>query len=129
MKLNLNIENLKQALDYTPLSGFHGVISGFLVSIKQIIPDQEIPFLKIKMKVLLCQSAFQEILKQMMNKQSSDDACVTSGELLEEIVAKESASLMKDSRRKREDIGKGLVHDQYQLRDAKTGKVMQRLRT
>ncbi|PNY00103.1 transmembrane protein 115-like protein, partial [Trifolium pratense] len=35
---------------YTPLSGFHGVISGFLVSIKQIIPDQEIPFLKIKLK-------------------------------------------------------------------------------
>lgn len=37
---------------YTPLSGFHGVVSGFLVSIKQIIPDQEIPFLKIKMKWL-----------------------------------------------------------------------------
>nr|XP_027186186.1 serine/threonine-protein kinase VPS15-like [Cicer arietinum]XP_027186187.1 serine/threonine-protein kinase VPS15-like [Cicer arietinum]XP_027186188.1 serine/threonine-protein kinase VPS15-like [Cicer arietinum] len=54
---------------------------------------------------------------------------VTSGELLEEIVAKESASIMKNSRRKREDIGKGLVHDQYQLRDAKAGKVMQMLRT
>ncbi|KAK7277314.1 hypothetical protein RIF29_18465 [Crotalaria pallida] len=45
---------------YIPLSGFHGVISGFLVGIKQIIPDQELPFLKIKTKwlpsiaVLLC---------------------------------------------------------------------------
>ncbi|MED6126507.1 Rhomboid-like protein 19 [Stylosanthes scabra] len=37
---------------YMPLSGFHGVISGFLVGIKQIIPDQELPALKIKMKWL-----------------------------------------------------------------------------
>ncbi|TKY46279.1 Rhomboid protein 19 [Spatholobus suberectus] len=35
---------------YMPLSGFHGVISGFLVGIKQIIPDQELPFIKIKTK-------------------------------------------------------------------------------
>ncbi|TKY51573.1 Rhomboid protein 19 [Spatholobus suberectus] len=47
---------------YLPLSGFHGVISGFLVGIKQIIPDQELPFLKIKMKwlpsiTLLCSIA------------------------------------------------------------------------
>ncbi|XP_077252930.1 rhomboid protein-like protein [Tasmannia lanceolata] len=27
---------------YTPLSGFYGVLSGFLVGIKQIIPDQEL---------------------------------------------------------------------------------------
>ncbi|CAL0333402.1 unnamed protein product [Lupinus luteus] len=45
---------------YMPLSGFHGVISGFLVGIKQIIPDQELPLLKIKTKwlpsiaILLC---------------------------------------------------------------------------
>ncbi|KAK2457036.1 rhomboid protein [Trifolium repens] len=37
---------------YMPLSGFHGVIFGFLVGIKQIIPDQELPFLKIKAKWL-----------------------------------------------------------------------------
>ncbi|KAI4351280.1 hypothetical protein L6164_005656 [Bauhinia variegata] len=37
---------------YMPLSGFHGVISGFLVGIKQIIPDQELPLLKIKVKWL-----------------------------------------------------------------------------
>ncbi|KAL6498254.1 Rhomboid-like protein 19 [Orobanche gracilis] len=47
---------------YKPLSGFHGVICGFLVGIKQIIPDQELPFLKIKMKwlpsiTLLCSVA------------------------------------------------------------------------
>lgn len=27
---------------YTPLSGFHGVLSGFLVGVKQIMPEQEI---------------------------------------------------------------------------------------
>ncbi|XP_057445788.1 rhomboid-like protein 19 [Lotus japonicus] len=37
---------------YMPLSGFHGVISGFLVGLKQIIPDQELPFIKIKTKWL-----------------------------------------------------------------------------
>lgn len=36
---------------YMPLSGFHGVLSGFLVGIKQMIPDQELPLLKIKAKV------------------------------------------------------------------------------
>lgn len=38
---------------YTPISGFHGIIIGFLVGIKQILPDQElstIPQLKIKTK-------------------------------------------------------------------------------
>ncbi|KAJ3698076.1 hypothetical protein LUZ61_001781 [Rhynchospora tenuis] len=35
---------------YTPLSGFHGVLSGFLVGMKQILPDQELNFLKIKAK-------------------------------------------------------------------------------
>lgn len=36
---------------YTPLSGFHGVLAGFLVGIKQMVPDQELPWLKIKVKV------------------------------------------------------------------------------
>ncbi|XP_058078849.1 rhomboid-like protein 19 isoform X6 [Magnolia sinica] len=35
---------------YTPLSGFHGILLGFLVGIKQIIPDQELGVLKIKVK-------------------------------------------------------------------------------
>ncbi|KAG1361798.1 rhomboid-like protein 19 [Cocos nucifera] len=38
---------------YTPLSGFHGVLSGYLVGTKQIIPDQEFSvvfLLKIKAK-------------------------------------------------------------------------------
>ncbi|KAG4998037.1 hypothetical protein AAZX31_10G200800 [Glycine max] len=47
---------------YMPFSGFHGVIFGFLVGIKQIVPDQELPFLKIKVKwlpsiALLCSIA------------------------------------------------------------------------
>lgn len=35
-----------------PISGFQGVLSGFLVGIKQIIPDQELSLLKIKAKVI-----------------------------------------------------------------------------
>ncbi|KAG4110018.1 hypothetical protein ERO13_D13G023300v2 [Gossypium hirsutum] len=37
---------------YMPLSGFHGVLAGFLVGIKQMVPDQELPWLKIKAKWL-----------------------------------------------------------------------------
>ncbi|KAF5729507.1 hypothetical protein HS088_TW21G01674 [Tripterygium wilfordii] len=37
---------------YMPLSGFHGVLSGFLVGIKQIVPDQELSILRIKAKWL-----------------------------------------------------------------------------
>ncbi|KAI3705551.1 hypothetical protein L1987_75790 [Smallanthus sonchifolius] len=37
---------------YMPLSGFSGVLSGLLVGVKQIIPDQEISPLKIKAKWL-----------------------------------------------------------------------------
>ncbi|XP_062013932.1 rhomboid-like protein 19 [Rosa rugosa] len=42
----------KETYLYMPLSGFHGVLSGFLVGIKQMIPDQELPLLKIKAKWL-----------------------------------------------------------------------------
>lgn len=38
-------------VSYTPLSGFHGVLSGLLVGIKQIIPEQELGLLRIKAKV------------------------------------------------------------------------------
>lgn len=37
---------------YMPISGFHGVLSGFLVGLKQIIPDQELSLIKIKAKWL-----------------------------------------------------------------------------
>ncbi|TYI99541.1 hypothetical protein E1A91_A13G024900v1 [Gossypium mustelinum] len=37
---------------YMPLSGFHGVLAGFLVGINQMVPDQELPRLKIKAKWL-----------------------------------------------------------------------------
>ncbi|KAK4279694.1 hypothetical protein QN277_011432 [Acacia crassicarpa] len=37
---------------YMPFSGFHGVLFGFLVGIKQMMPDQELPLLKIKVKWL-----------------------------------------------------------------------------
>ncbi|CAD5175395.1 rhomboid-like protein 19 [Musa acuminata AAA Group] len=35
---------------YTPFSGFHGVLSGFLVGIKQILPDQELSLFVLKIK-------------------------------------------------------------------------------
>lgn len=35
---------------YMPLSGFHGVLSGFLVGIKQIMPDQELSLFILKIK-------------------------------------------------------------------------------
>ncbi|KAG6665655.1 hypothetical protein CIPAW_02G174800 [Carya illinoinensis] len=37
---------------YMPLSVFHGILSRFLVGIKQIIPDEELPLLKIKVEWL-----------------------------------------------------------------------------
>lgn len=36
---------------YMPISGFHGVLSGFLVGVKQIVPDQELTLLRVKVKV------------------------------------------------------------------------------
>jgi hypothetical protein len=37
---------------YAPISGFHGVLAGFLVAVKQIMPDQEIAaFFKLRAKV------------------------------------------------------------------------------
>ncbi|KAK6791660.1 hypothetical protein RDI58_010741 [Solanum bulbocastanum] len=37
---------------YMPISGFQGVLSGFLVGVKQIMPDQELSILKLKAKWL-----------------------------------------------------------------------------
>ncbi|XP_062147709.1 serine/threonine-protein kinase VPS15 isoform X2 [Alnus glutinosa] len=73
--------------------------------------------------VALCQSVFQEILKQMMNNRSSEEtgtglatpAKRTSGELSQEMVAKQNVSLTKDSLRKREQTERGLIHDQFEL--------------
>ena len=36
---------------YMPISGFQGILAGFVVGIKQIIPDQELSLLRIKAKV------------------------------------------------------------------------------
>uniref|UniRef100_A0A6N2LPQ3 Peptidase S54 rhomboid domain-containing protein n=1 Tax=Salix viminalis TaxID=40686 RepID=A0A6N2LPQ3_SALVM len=36
---------------YMPISGFQGILAGFLVGIKQIIPDQELSLLRIKAKM------------------------------------------------------------------------------
>ena len=51
----------------------------------------------------------------MMNKKPSEKTRVASGELLEEMIAKENVNVMKDSRMKRENIGKGLVHNHHEL--------------
>lgn len=53
---------------YMPLSGFHGIIAGFLVGVKQIVPDQELAVLKIKAKwlpsVTLLLATFTSLLAQ-----------------------------------------------------------------
>ncbi|XP_054794443.1 serine/threonine-protein kinase VPS15-like [Prosopis cineraria] len=67
------------------------------------------------MKVLLCQSAFQEILKQMMNSRSPEEVAVASGELLREGVGKENVDFMKDSLIKRDEMGNRLIPDHYEL--------------
>ncbi|CAM8949162.1 unnamed protein product [Rhodiola kirilowii] len=40
----------KETYIYTPISGFHGVLSGFLVGVKQIVPDQELSLFSLKIK-------------------------------------------------------------------------------
>jgi len=39
---------------YTPLSGFYGVLSGLLVGIKQLLPDQELNLFALKIKAKVC---------------------------------------------------------------------------
>ena len=39
---------------YMPISGFQGILAGFLVGTKQIIPDQELSLLRLKAKVWTC---------------------------------------------------------------------------
>ncbi|BFG42027.1 hypothetical protein CerSpe_283010 [Prunus speciosa] len=56
---------------YLPLSGFHGVLSGFLVGIKQIIPDQELPLLKLKSKWLPSLSLLLSIAISFWTAQSA----------------------------------------------------------
>lgn len=48
---------------YMPISGFHGVLSGFLVGLKQIIPDQELSLLKIKAKVWTCWKSWSDVVR------------------------------------------------------------------
>ncbi|KAM0850540.1 hypothetical protein ACQ4PT_053022 [Festuca glaucescens] len=57
---------------YTPLSGFYGVLSGFLVGIKQIIPDQELDLflLKIKAKWIPSLVAFISVSVSLFLKES-----------------------------------------------------------
>jgi hypothetical protein len=52
LPLNLDIVSICLC-SYTPLSGFYGVLSGLLVGINQLLPDQELNLfvLKIKAKV------------------------------------------------------------------------------
>lgn len=44
---------------YVSVSGFHGVLAGFMVAVKQIMPDQEVPFLlKLRAKVKKASSMY-----------------------------------------------------------------------
>ncbi|KAG5009732.1 hypothetical protein JHK87_018247 [Glycine soja] len=83
------------------------------------------------MRVLLCQSAFPEILKQMMNNKSSDDAGVNSAELLEEMVAKESDinSLLRDAKKNKNPshVAENAHNSTFpeNLKNLQTGKLLQ----
>ncbi|GJN07829.1 hypothetical protein PR202_ga25695 [Eleusine coracana subsp. coracana] len=57
---------------YTPLSGFYGVLSGLLVGIKQILPDQELNLfvLKIKAKWIPSIVAFISVIISFFLKES-----------------------------------------------------------
>ncbi|XP_022939647.1 rhomboid-like protein 19 [Cucurbita moschata] len=46
---------------YFPVSGFYGILAGFLVGIKQIIPDQELPVVKLRAKWLPSLAVFVSI--------------------------------------------------------------------
>jgi len=57
---------------YTPLSGFYGVLSGLLVGIKQILPDQELNLfvLKISAKWIPSMVAFVSVFVSFFLKES-----------------------------------------------------------
>ncbi|XP_062211330.1 rhomboid-like protein 19 [Phragmites australis] len=57
---------------YTPLSGFYGVLSGLLVGIKQILPDQELSLLVLKIKAKWIPSivAFSSVAVSFFLKES-----------------------------------------------------------
>ncbi|RLN38744.1 rhomboid-like protein 19 isoform X1 [Panicum miliaceum] len=57
---------------YTPLSGFYGVLSGLLVGIKQILPDQELNLfvLKISAKWIPSMVAFVSVVVSFFLKES-----------------------------------------------------------
>ncbi|KAL5210688.1 hypothetical protein ABZP36_006311 [Zizania latifolia] len=57
---------------YTPLSGFYGVLSGFLVGIKQILPDQELNLfvMNIKAKWMPSLIAFISVSVSFFMKES-----------------------------------------------------------
>ncbi|CAI9091072.1 OLC1v1025992C2 [Oldenlandia corymbosa var. corymbosa] len=50
--ISLYYVTMEEKYLYMPVSGFQGVLSGFLVGIKQILPDQELPLVKLKTKLL-----------------------------------------------------------------------------
>ncbi|BBG96805.1 protein kinase family protein / WD-40 repeat family protein [Prunus dulcis] len=75
--------------------------------------------------VALCQSVFHEILKQMMSSRSTEDtgtglgtpsnANAISDKTSQEVVTIQNKNFAKGSIRKREEIGKGLKCDQFEL--------------
>ncbi|CAK9152246.1 unnamed protein product [Ilex paraguariensis] len=56
---------------YMPLSGFHGVLLGFLVGIKQILPDQELSLLRIKAKWLPSLTLLLSIVVSFFTEESA----------------------------------------------------------
>ncbi|XP_075502795.1 rhomboid-like protein 19 isoform X1 [Primulina tabacum] len=56
---------------YVPISGFQGVLSGLLVGIKQITPDQELSWLKLKAKWLPSLALLVAVVVSFFNVESA----------------------------------------------------------
>lgn len=96
---------------------FPGYFSPFLHSFYSLLNP-----LNSDARVLICQTSFQEILRQMMSSIVVKEA--VSGESLSlnamhqslhETVAQHNTNLEKDSSAKREQVDKGSIHDRFDL--------------
>ncbi|XAR53396.1 Non-specific serine/threonine protein kinase [Bertholletia excelsa] len=71
-------------------------------------------------RVVMCQTVFQEIHKQMMNNRSNEETCIEQGTFVggqssEQIDRKQNFDMEKDSLRRKEELEKNSVHDHPEL--------------
>ncbi|KAI3517266.1 hypothetical protein L1887_16479 [Cichorium endivia] len=69
MAISLYYVTMEEHYLYMPISGFGGALSGLLVGVKQIVPDQELTLLKIKAKWLPSIVLFLSIVTSFFTKE------------------------------------------------------------